>query len=513
MKTASLRCLLASCDSLRSFWEARRTWVGPKYVRPSKLLRFPMTTPAFKEPVPEGFKETPKDWGRSTFTRTAPSTFRRPWWELFGDAQLNALEPQVATENQDLKVAEARFRQARAMIRVNRSAEFPTISTGPGGISSTRVREIPAHIFRCRRRLPGDLILPFDFSYEVDLWGRVRRRPSIASCVKKRRPPRPDHARPPTPQHSGKNLLSIHFDLRAADAQKRLVSDRHRHAHYAGRASSPRTGPKVGPPPSPTWQQAQTQLDTARLAQDTDIGVDRAQYRACHRHLASRQKPPAAFELVSGPADSGAAHADSGGSAVGASWSAARTSPPQSVAPLEANEQIGIARAAFFPTVTLGGSGGRRRHFHSQLVHLAEPVSGPSVHSAAQTLFDAGRRRATSDAALAGYDATVASYREATLTAFQQVEDNRAALRILEQEEAQQRDAPLSSRAGIAAAIHQSLPGRRRQLSSSDYGANHGAPERTQRNRYPAASHGRERSPHQSPGRRLESRPDLPKVS
>jgi NodT family efflux transporter outer membrane factor (OMF) lipoprotein len=114
----------------------------------------------------------------------------------------------------------------------------------------------------------------------------------------------------------------------------------------------------------------------------------------------------------------------------------------------EANEQIGIARAAFFPTITLGGSAGLEGT--SILNWLNWPsrfwAVGPSF---AQTLFDAGRRRAASDATLAGYDAAVASYRESTLTAFQQVEDNLAALRILEREEVQERDAVASARESL----------------------------------------------------------------
>ena len=144
----------------------------------------------------------------------------------------------------------------------------------------------------------------------------------------------------------------------------------------------------------------------------------------------------------------------------------------------EANEQIGIARAAFFPTVTLGGSAGLQGT--SILNWLNWPsrfwAVGPS---SAQTTIRSGRRRATSDAALAGYDAAVAGYREATLTAFQQVENNLAALRILEHEEIQQRDAVASAQESLQA-FHQPLPGRSRQLSAGDHRANHRAPERTQ---------------------------------
>ncbi len=142
--------------------------VGPKYSKPS----VPMT-PAYKEPPPESFKET-KDW--KTAQPGAPEIAIK-WWEIFGDPQLNALEEQVASGNQDLKAAEARFREARALIRFNRAAEFPTISVGPS-INSLRFSSNRPN-FR-NSTATGDFVLPFDFSYEVDLWGRVRRTVAAA---------------------------------------------------------------------------------------------------------------------------------------------------------------------------------------------------------------------------------------------------------------------------------------------------------------------------------------------
>src|SRR5580692_9083010 len=124
--------------------------VGPKYTRPA----VPMT-PAFKEPPPDSFKET-KDW---KIAHPGAPSLAGKWWESFGDPQLNALEEQVAAGNQDLKVAEARFRQARAMIRVNRSAQFPTISTGP---SIASLRESANHpYFPLPASATGDFVLPF----------------------------------------------------------------------------------------------------------------------------------------------------------------------------------------------------------------------------------------------------------------------------------------------------------------------------------------------------------------
>jgi NodT family efflux transporter outer membrane factor (OMF) lipoprotein len=194
-----------------------------------------------------------------------------------------------------------------------------------------------------------------------------------------------------------------------------------------------------GASPKSDVAQAQTQLDTA-AAQETDIDVQRAQYEHAIATLLGR--PPAQFSL---PAM--ALHAEPPAIPIGLPSQLLERRPDIAASERrveEANEQIGIARAAFFPTVTLGASAGFEGS--SILNWLNWPsrfwAVGPSL---AETLFDAGRRRAGSDVAIAGYDAAVAGYRETTLTAFQQVEDNLAALRVLENEEKQQRHAVASA--------------------------------------------------------------------
>src|SRR4029077_702273 len=139
--------------------------VGPKYSKPS----VPMT-PAYKELPPDAFKET-KDWKVAV---PADQTLPAKWWEIFGDSQLNALEEQVAIANQDLKAAEAQFREARAMIRFSRASEFPTISTTPSisSVRSSSNRPYLAGTAGAGSR--ADFVLPFDLSYYVDLWGRGR---------------------------------------------------------------------------------------------------------------------------------------------------------------------------------------------------------------------------------------------------------------------------------------------------------------------------------------------------
>jgi NodT family efflux transporter outer membrane factor (OMF) lipoprotein len=405
--------------------------VGPKYSTPT----VPMT-PAFKESPPDSFKET-GDW--KVAQPGAPSLSAK-WWETFGDPQLNALEQEVTTGNQDLKIAEARFTQARAMIRVNRAAQYPTISTGPG-ISSVRYSANRPY-FPETPTATGDLVLPFDFSYEVDLWGRVRRTVNASR----------EEAQAAAADLAGATL-SIqaelaydYFELRSADAQEWLLGETV--DAYTGALRLTRNRFEGGASPKSEMAQAQTQLDTAR-AEDTDVGVQRAQYE--HAIATLLGKPPAAFQL-----ESVAFHPEPPAIPVGLPSQLLERRPDIAASErraAEANEQIGIARAAFFPTVTLGASAGLEGN--SILNWLTWPsrfwAIGPS---AAQTLFDAGRRHATSDAALAGYDAAVAAYRETTLTAFQQVEDNLAALRILEREEGQERGAVASAQESLQLATN-----------------------------------------------------------
>jgi NodT family efflux transporter outer membrane factor (OMF) lipoprotein len=400
--------------------------VGPKYVRPDT----PMTT-SFREPPPESFKES-RDW---KYAKPGAPSLPAKWWELFDDARLTALEQQVVAGNQDLKIAEAHFRQARALIRVNRSAQFPTISTNPSVASIRDSANQP--YFPLPPNPTGQFVLPFDLSYEVDLWGRVRR--TVNASREEAQAVAADLATATLTIQA--ELAYDYFELRAADAQKQLLDDTVK--AYTDALQLTQNRFEGGAAPKSDVAQAQTQLDSA-LAQQTDIEVQRAQYE--HAIATLLGKPPAAFSLAAEPL-----HAAPPAIPVGLPSELLERRPDISASERrvqEANEQIGIARAAFFPTVTLGASAGFEGS--SILNWLNWPsrfwAVGPSL---AETLFDAGRRRAGSDAAIAGYDAAVASYRETTLTAFQQVEDNLAALRIMENEDRQQREAVASAQESL----------------------------------------------------------------
>src|SRR3984957_4231225 len=402
--------------------------VGPKYVRPTVP-----TTPAYKEEAPGSFKE-PDQWQTA---HPADQTSRGNWWEIFGDPELNKLEEQIADSNQDLKVAEARFRQARAAIRFNRAAQFPTLSTSPSASYVKSSDFSPSFPSKIQQSSKGDFELPFDLSYELDLWGRVRR--SVAAAREEAQASSADYA---TAKLSLEAELAMdYFELRSADAQKHLLDDTVK--AYTDNLQLTLGRFKGGVAPRADVAQAQTQLDTTRV-QDTDVTVKRAQFE--HAIAILIGKPPADFSLAAAPLKD-----QPPGIPIGLPSELLQRRPDVAAAErrvAEANNQIGIARAAYFLTVTLGGTAGFAGTQGSNWFTWPSGfwAVGPAL---SQTLFDGGRRRATSESARANYDATVATYRQSSLTAFQEVEDNVAALRILENETQQQQQAVASSQESL----------------------------------------------------------------
>lgn len=394
--------------------------VGPGYTKPS----VPMT-PTYKEA--DGWKAA------------EPSDHlpRGQWWAVLGDPELHALEEQVAAANQNLRIAEARLREARALVRFNRAALFPTISAG-AGLSS--IRDSANRPFRppsAATGSSGDLLFSLDLSYEIDLWGRVRRTVEAA-----RHEAQATAADLETARLSLQAELAMDYiELRAADAQKQLLDETVKAFEAALQLTTNRF--QGGAAPKSDVAQAQTQLDTTR-AQATDVTVQRAQLE--HAIATLIGKPPAAFSLAPRPLDTRPPDIP-----VGLPSQLLERRPDIAAAErrvAEANEQIGIAKAAYYPTLMLNASVGFEGSSFGNLFNASSFLWAVGA-SITQTIFDAGRRRATSDAALAAYDATVAGYRQTTLTAFQQVEDNLAALRILEQEAQQQRRAVESAQQSL----------------------------------------------------------------
>jgi NodT family efflux transporter outer membrane factor (OMF) lipoprotein len=399
--------------------------VGPKYVKPTTPL-----APAFKELSP-GKSQSDGEWKTAT---PDDGVIRGNWWEIFGDPQLNALEEQVTSTNQNLKVAEARLREARAMIRFNRASLFPTISTAPNVSNERFSANQPYFPSSLANNGSGDFNLPFDLSYEVDLWGRVRR--TVNASREETQATAADLQTASLSLHA--ELALDYVELRSADAQKQLLDDTVK--AYTDAVTLTQNRFEGGAAPKSDVAQAQTQLEAAQV-QDTDVTVARAQFE--HAIATLIGQPPAKFTLP--PAHN--MKLDIPTIPVGMPSTLLERRPDIAAGErrvAEANEQIGIARAAYFPTLAIGASAGFQGNTVTNWLNWPSRVwaVGPQL---SQTIFDAGRRRATSESAQANYDATVAVYRQTALTAFQEVEDNLATLRILDSEAEQQHRATASA--------------------------------------------------------------------
>jgi NodT family efflux transporter outer membrane factor (OMF) lipoprotein len=388
--------------------------VGPKYVKPAVPL-----SPAYKEATPDIYKES-TDWH---IAQPADAAQRGEWWRIFGDEQLNGLEPLVAANNQDLKVADARFREARALIRFNHASLYPTVSTTPfaGGLRESTNRPYFS-ASASRGNGVGDIQLPIDLNYEIDVWGRVRRTVSAA-----REEAQASAGDRQTVMLSLQAELAVdYFEARSADAQEKLLNDTVKSYEEAYRITNNRF--EGGVSPKSDVDQALTQLEAARV-QARDITLQRAQFE--HAIAVLLGQPPATFTLATSPLAARPPAIPPGLPSELLERRPDIAAAERRVA--EANDRIGIARAAFYPTISLSGTVGVEA---TSFANLFNPASlmwalGPTL---SQTIFDAGRRAAVSEQANASFDETVASYRQTTLTAFQQVEDNLVALRVLQQE-------------------------------------------------------------------------------
>ena len=401
--------------------------VGPKYKRPA--IQAPT---AYKEPPPESYKES-QDWKTA---QPSDTTLRGDWWTLFGDPDLNALEQQIDISNQNLKAAQARFAQARALIRVNQSQKYPTVTAGTE-ITSNRNSSTTAFATPRTATNYGNFNLPFDVSYEVDAWGRVRH--SIDAARTEAQATAADLETLRLSFHA--ELAFDYFELRSADAEQKLLDDTVVAFQKALELTQNRF--EGGAAAGAEVAQAQTQLEATKT-QDADVAVRRAQFEHAIAVLTGRS--PATFSLAPRPLAT-----EPPVIPVGLPSQLLERRPDIAAGErrvAEANAQIGIAHAAFFPQILLGAAVGLEGRSITDWFNWPSRfwAVGPSV---LQTVFDGGRRRATQQSAEFNYDATVAVYRETALDAFQQVEDNLAALRVLEKETQTQRAAVTAARRSL----------------------------------------------------------------
>ncbi len=243
--------------------------VGPKYVKPS----VPMT-PAFKEAGldanPAANPNAAKESVNWQVAQPADATQRGDWWTIFGDAELNVLEPQVAENNQNLKAADARFREARALIRFNHASLYPTVGVAPfaGGLRESSNQPY-FNVNNPNGNGVGVIQLPVDLNYEIDVWGRVRRTVSAA-----REEAQASAGDRQTVMLSLQAELAVdYFEARSADAQEKLLNDTVKAYEEAYRITRNRF--EGGVSPKSDVDQAETQLEDAKV-QARDITLQRA---------------------------------------------------------------------------------------------------------------------------------------------------------------------------------------------------------------------------------------------
>jgi NodT family efflux transporter outer membrane factor (OMF) lipoprotein len=395
-------------------------WLKALFTLPLILLSGCAVGPKYHPPVvqaPPAYKEV----GNWKPAQPNDQNLGGTWWTIFQDPQLNALELEVNVSNQNLKAAEAQFRQARATLRYYRADYYPTVTAGP---SATRTR-VSANSPTNSTLLGvsyNDFVLPFDVSYQADVWGRVRR--NVESYREQAQASAADLATVNLSMHA--DLAIDYFEARSLDAQEQLLNSTAKEYEQALELTDSRF--RGGIASEVEVEQAKTQLQTVRAAA-IDVGVLRAQYE--HAVAVLIGKPPAEFSLPPLPLTAPPPH-------VPISVPSELLERRPDIAAAErrvasANAQIGVAKSAYYPLISLGGSGGFES---SAITTLLDGSSGLwSVGlSAVGTVFDVGRRRSLTDQARAAYDYQVAAYRENVLTGFQQVEDNLAAVRILENE-------------------------------------------------------------------------------
>jgi len=360
---------------------------------------------------------------------------RGRWWELFGDSTLSGLEAEVNVSNQTIGAAFANFQAARAVVKQARAQFFPLVTANPSvltGQQTVKTSTSSGSGSTNTTVTATQFALPLDASWELDLWGRIRNTVKASSLEAQATLADLENTR----LTMQAELAVDYFQLRALDSQKQLLDSAAqaydeslkltRYRHSTGIASDQDVA------------QAETQLNTT-LAQATDLGIQRAQLEHAIALLIGRPASVVSIPVASLKAGRFTVP-------VGVPSQLLERRPDIAAAErrtAEANARIGVARAAYFPTLTLTGVGA------TQSTTVGSLFSGPSFlwsvgGSLAGTIFDAGRNRAVTEQAWANYNGIVANYRQTVLTGFKEVEDNLSTLRILAHE-LQQQDAAVAS--------------------------------------------------------------------
>jgi len=387
--------------------------IGPRYQRPVA-----QTPPALKEMA-----------GNDQWKMATPSDglLKGNWWEIFGDPELNRLEELVNVNNQNVKQAEAQFRQARALVLANHANYYPSIGSTPA-ISDSYVEKRASHSFS----------LPATATWEPDLWGRVRL--SVENAVSNTQVSAADLENVRLSQQA--LLATDYFLLAAQDMQLNLLSDTIGAYEKNLKLTIDRHSGGVASRSDVTL--AETQLAAAK-AQSAQMHISRAQDE--HAIAMLTGQPPASLEIgaskISGPPPP---------IPMGVPSQLLERRPDIAANERQvaaANANLGLAAAAYYPTLTLSASPGFLATNLANLITYASRYwsAGPSL---SQTLFDFGRRGAAAESAQAAYDAAVAAYRQTVLSAFQEVEDDLSNLRYLAEQAVQEQDAVVAAQEALS---------------------------------------------------------------
>ncbi len=427
-RTAALLCLLSLPGCL----------VGPDYQRP----------PPASPPTAE-FKERGIDF-RPAMPRDAAD--RGPWWQIYADPSLDRLAAQVDVSNQTLKASEAAYRQARALVRQDQSGLYPSITAsasaqqtgtgalrGGGGTTIITTTNQSGNITSTTGQYSGGGVL----TWEIDVWGSIRRTVEADSAAAQASAGDLAAAR----LSAQADVAINYFSLRISDQRTRLYQATV--AAYGRSLQIVRNQVDAGIASRVDLAQAQTLYEQARSLLVAE-GIARAQFE--HAIAVLIGKAPAEFSLEPGPPPAEVPTVDAGVPSALLERRPDIASAERQMA--SANAKIGVAQAAYYPSISLGGavtflSGGL-----GTLFQLGSSVwsLGPQL---AATLVDGGARAAQVEGARASYDATVATYRQTVLTAFQQVEDALVQQRILVQQEQVQRAAVAAAREAERLSLNQ----------------------------------------------------------
>jgi NodT family efflux transporter outer membrane factor (OMF) lipoprotein len=409
---AVLCAMLAGCN------------VGPKYVPPAMTA-----PPAFKE-SPAQFKDTDQTNGW-TVAQPQDAALRGKWWEIYNEPELNALEEQLNIDNQNIREAFENFMEARAVVREARSQLFPTLSVGPSYTRSQSSSNLGSGAIASNESGKQSQVfsLPGEVSWEPDLWGRVRN--TIHSSQYTAQVSAADLANERLTEQA--SLAEYYFEIRGQDALQGILdaavdADKKSLDAEQGRYDT-------GVDDQISLVQAQTTLASAQSAAINNK-IARAQFE--HAIATLIGKPASEFNIpvlakTSAPPPI----------PVGLPSQLLERRPDVAAAEramAAANAQIGVAYAAYYPSLTISGTGGTESSAIGKLLAAASRFwsVGPSL---SETVYDGGLRRATVNQYIATYNADLAAYRQSVLTAFQQVEDALAEVRILSDQIQRQQEA------------------------------------------------------------------------